>query len=275
MKTTAATQEASRKNGALSRGPTTPQGKRRSSRNATKHGALARVHRPEFEHPELLQEAVERVADSVAPRNDVERELVVRVALDLVRQQRIDRYLSAATEMDLAGEDEEEGKIAENTMFLRGLKAEWLHKLDILSQGELSGAELLALAEEICRLLEQFSAFEDRPGSQDSAARRGMQITKTTEEAKKFLSYGPQYFDSRIFSERLITIGGEQIAMLDEAIKDSEELLQNHRRLRQEMVEAVPPEKAVRLADRYQRMISRCLAGHLDVLGKLRELAST
>src|SRR4051794_25870464 len=56
--------EASRANGARSRGPVTPEGKRRSSYNATRHGILAAAtvldseSRPDFEA--LLQHYVDR-----------------------------------------------------------------------------------------------------------------------------------------------------------------------------------------------------------------------
>jgi len=67
---------ASRANGALSRGPKTPEGKARSARNATRHGLLARVIVLEQEPKDGFLEVAQSYSSVFAPRNEVEADMV-------------------------------------------------------------------------------------------------------------------------------------------------------------------------------------------------------
>jgi hypothetical protein len=84
--------EASRKNGAKSRGPKTPEGKARSSRNALKHGlrAVRYVVLPDEDPGEFaaLEEALE---DELAPEGALQRILVGRIARAAWRLDRAER----------------------------------------------------------------------------------------------------------------------------------------------------------------------------------------
>jgi hypothetical protein len=65
-------QEASRRNGALSKGPKTEAGKRRSSENATRHGLLAQRVVLKNEDPTTFQVVLEQHLDKYQPRDGVE-----------------------------------------------------------------------------------------------------------------------------------------------------------------------------------------------------------
>ena len=263
---------ASRINGSKSGGPTSSSGKRRSSGNAVRHGALAQVHRPGGEPPELLEETVARIIDAVRPCNDAEHEIVVRVALGIVRQARIDKYLAAAGEMEIAMEDEEEQNFTERTTALRRIKARMLHHRAALSNGTDSSDEVLDIAQNICGLLEEVAGIEEHPEWEDSATRRLMLLQGEVKKARELLKYGYHCLDSRDLHRLLSTITAEQVALLDAAIHAVEERRAHHRKLRREMLDALPPEKAVQLASRYQRLIDRSLHSNLDVISKLRGL---
>ncbi len=83
--------EAARRNGALSRGPATPEGKPRSSMNRLKHGryskyfALLHIEDP-VAFDELLQDLVARYL----PKDPVDYRLVAQLASVEWRKQRID-----------------------------------------------------------------------------------------------------------------------------------------------------------------------------------------
>ena len=83
----AARAEASRANGRLSRGPTTPAGKERSRQNGCKEGLTGAgiVLPPEAEQEVNRREA--EFASDLQPRNAVERELVRQMALGAWRSQ--------------------------------------------------------------------------------------------------------------------------------------------------------------------------------------------
>ena len=71
--------EAARRNGARSRGPITPGGKARSSRNALKHGLAALQHFVlEDEAPSELEELTTRLMTECAPETEIEARLVKR-----------------------------------------------------------------------------------------------------------------------------------------------------------------------------------------------------
>jgi hypothetical protein len=73
---TPAQQAASRANGARSRGPKTAAGKRRSSRNALRHGLLARATVLQRESLAGFQNMLRQHIECIAPRNPVEQAAV-------------------------------------------------------------------------------------------------------------------------------------------------------------------------------------------------------
>ena len=90
--------EASRRNGALSRGPVTAAGKLRSSSNAIQHGMTAVIHSPPGQPAHLVLDMEQAVTTQVRPRGPAEEEIVRQLALDLVRLQRIERAHDAVAE---------------------------------------------------------------------------------------------------------------------------------------------------------------------------------
>jgi len=67
---------ANRANGALSRGPVTPEGKARSARNATRHGLLSKCVVLRNENREAFEQLFEMYAGRFAPIDDVELGLI-------------------------------------------------------------------------------------------------------------------------------------------------------------------------------------------------------
>src|SRR5689334_14903135 len=71
---------ASRANGALSRGPKTPEGKARSARNALRHGLLAKYVVLRNESHEGFEELCKIYTNRFAPVDDVEMGLIEEMA---------------------------------------------------------------------------------------------------------------------------------------------------------------------------------------------------
>jgi len=80
--------EASRRNGALSRGPKTEAGKRRSSANSTKHGLTAKLVVTSEESEAGFIEALQGFLDKFKPRDPVEQDLVEQMAISHWRLRR-------------------------------------------------------------------------------------------------------------------------------------------------------------------------------------------
>jgi hypothetical protein len=79
-------------NGARSRGPITPEGKARSSRNALKHGLAALHHFVlEDEAPSELEELTARLLVEVEPQSEIEARLVKRIAIAFWKSERAER----------------------------------------------------------------------------------------------------------------------------------------------------------------------------------------
>ena len=72
-------QEASRRNGALSRGPVTPEGKARSSRNAVTHGCCATLLTFTPEDASKYEASRATYVAHFQPRDQVERDLVEQI----------------------------------------------------------------------------------------------------------------------------------------------------------------------------------------------------
>jgi hypothetical protein len=90
--TTLAKIEANRRNGELSTGPRTVEGKAVVARNATKHGIFASVPVIPGESPEAWEAHRAGVIDSLAPVGLLEVNIAERAALLLWRLQRLARY---------------------------------------------------------------------------------------------------------------------------------------------------------------------------------------
>ena len=96
---TKASLRANRKNARKSTGPRTPEGKARSSRNALKHGLLARhviLDEDPNEDPAEFNQILEGLITDFAPDNTIERLLVERIAASYWRLRRAFRYETQA-----------------------------------------------------------------------------------------------------------------------------------------------------------------------------------
>jgi hypothetical protein len=80
---------ASRANGARSRGPKTPEGKARASRNSTRHGLLARAILLADESRDRFDDLVRLLNASLNPRTTIDELLIGKMAAAHWRQMRI------------------------------------------------------------------------------------------------------------------------------------------------------------------------------------------
>jgi hypothetical protein len=79
---------ASRANGATSRGPKTPEGKRRSAMNDVRHGLLAKTVLLDNESPEAFEEFCRHFHQSLDPADPVETALLEELAVAVWRTRR-------------------------------------------------------------------------------------------------------------------------------------------------------------------------------------------
>jgi hypothetical protein len=81
--------EANRRNGALSKGHKTPQGKTASAKNALKHGLLSEDTLLPDEDPQTFDELAEGLRAALAPEGTLETELAERIVVLTWRLRRI------------------------------------------------------------------------------------------------------------------------------------------------------------------------------------------
>ena len=81
--------EASRKNGARSRGPVTPAGKANSGRNSSRHGLLSKAVVLKGESRRRFQDIIDRLNSSLNPDTDIDHLLIGRMAAAHWRQIRL------------------------------------------------------------------------------------------------------------------------------------------------------------------------------------------
>src|SRR5580704_7413043 len=94
--------EASRANGAKSKGPVTPQGKINSSRNSTRHGMFADTIVLEAEDREPFLQLLDELFEEHQPRTRTEVMLVETLAAARWRQDRIWGMQKVAFDYDVA-----------------------------------------------------------------------------------------------------------------------------------------------------------------------------
>ena len=112
---------ASRSNGAKSKGPVTPQGKRNSSRNSTRHGLLAETVVLENEHLGRFLELMDDLMEEHQPRTRTEAILVENIAVARWRQRRIWGMQKVAFDADVASvESAPESPALRAVLALRG-----------------------------------------------------------------------------------------------------------------------------------------------------------
>jgi hypothetical protein len=94
--------EASRRNGAKSKGPVTEEGKAKSSLNGTTHG-LSGSHRFLYnnERDDRYQELLTHYMTLFAPANGVEEDLVVQIVVASWRMKRIDNIEAAVVDVQM------------------------------------------------------------------------------------------------------------------------------------------------------------------------------
>ena len=93
---TSAQIEASRRNGARSKGPVTPEGKERASRNALKHGLTAMQHLVlEDEVPDALEALIDTVTEETGAASEIETRLARRLAIALWKGERAEKIETA------------------------------------------------------------------------------------------------------------------------------------------------------------------------------------
>ncbi len=102
---TDAQRKANRQNAKKSTGPRTPEGKARSSKNALKHGLLARDAVMADEDPAEYDRQLQILEENLFPKNAIEFELVTQIADSRWRLRRITRIEAGLTTYQYHGTD--------------------------------------------------------------------------------------------------------------------------------------------------------------------------
>jgi hypothetical protein len=158
--------EASRANGAKSKGPVTPQGKRNSSRNSTRHGLLAETIVLEAELAGRFLQLLDSLIEEHRPRTPTETMLVDTIAAARWRQDRIWGMQKVAFDHDIASCDSAEESSPLRAVLTLRSSAESVRTHELLLRYE------IALDRQTSRALlrlQQLQARELRPKSAGSA----------------------------------------------------------------------------------------------------------
>jgi hypothetical protein len=99
--------QSSRANGALSRGPITPEGKAASAQNARTHQLTAATVVLTNEDAPVLEDMLATYASHFAPRNPIEADLIEELAVAKWRQRRLWAIESAAIDLEMDVQQQE------------------------------------------------------------------------------------------------------------------------------------------------------------------------
>jgi hypothetical protein len=116
--------EASRANGAKSRGPVTDEGKQHSSRNAITHGLLAQTVVLNGESKERFATLLHSIQQELQPATAIENQLVETMAVARWRQFRIVGMEKAAVAREVGKLDPAHGPAANTTQAYRALNGD-------------------------------------------------------------------------------------------------------------------------------------------------------
>ena len=113
-------EEASRLNGAKSKGPVTAEGKKRSSRNALKHGLASSFILLPQECPDRFRAFCDTYVDVLQPQNEVQRDLTFEAAANMWRIIRTSSAEAALIEIEIERQRADvDAKFAEPTDHIR------------------------------------------------------------------------------------------------------------------------------------------------------------
>ena len=137
--------QASKINGARSRGPITQQGKRNSSRNSTRHGLLTQAVVLEEESAHGFEKLLADFTHEYRPRTATQVSLVEIMAVTRCRQLRVRLAQRAAADRDIAGQHRSVGRRSRALLALLGSPAssrlpEVLHRYEVAFDRQFSRA---------------------------------------------------------------------------------------------------------------------------------------
>lgn len=257
--------EASKLNGAKSKGPVTSTGKTRSSLNAVKHGIFATRAVPKREGADDEQVGLDALRASLQPTTSVEEALVQEIGEALHRSGRLSRYMAAAKEMVIDDAEDCDADLKARLRDRRRLLVHWEDLDNSVSRSGLGAEDLDVLAE----LLKETSEVEVDPHDDDSALRQ----IPFAREVRMVLDHRFPFTDAQ--EDHVIGVIKKQRSQLMQMVRGLEERIRHRGHLRSEMGKAMPSEQAIRLAARYECFLTKRATTGLDLLVKLREAASS
>jgi len=149
--------QASRANGAKSRGPVGFQGKRTSSRNSLRHGMLARTVVLEGESKDRFNELCKSLTDELEPRTAIENLLVQKMAVAHWRQMRFWNIEKAAMDHEVGKQSPE----------IAGADPSLRDALAMRSLGQSTGQLEIRFDRQFERALRVFQRLRERPVAQN------------------------------------------------------------------------------------------------------------
>ena len=171
--------QASRANGAKSKGPVTPQGKLNSSRNSTRHGMFADTIVLEAEDKSQFLQLLEELFEEHQPRTRTESMLVETLAAARWRQDRIWGMQKIAFDYDVASS----ASLAELNP-LRAVLA-LRNSSDSVRTHELLLRYEIALDRQISRALLRLHQLQDRKPSEPAEEPTGIHETALEERTQQ------------------------------------------------------------------------------------------
>ncbi len=154
--------QASRTNGALSRGPVTEQGKRNSASNSTRHGLLAQTVVLDEEDADRFQEILASFMDEYKPSTASQVSLVETMAVARWRQLRVWGVQKAGMDRDMALQDPAIGPAS-----VRALVA-FRGSPDSFCSPEVLARYEIAFDRQFSRALSRLLTLQSRPAARQS-----------------------------------------------------------------------------------------------------------